>query len=51
VKFDFYHSKLRKQPYFAENFKIQEERDTPCPIPHVLREESGDKSQLSAIMV
>jgi len=23
VKFDFSHSKLRKQPFFAENFKIQ----------------------------
>jgi len=29
VKFDFFHSKLRKQPFFAENFKIQEGPSPP----------------------
>jgi len=33
VKFDFSHSKLRKQPYFAEIFKIQGWPRLPLPTP------------------
>jgi len=32
MNFDFYHSKLRKQPFFAENFKIQRVQ-APLPTP------------------
>ena len=31
VKFVFYPSKLKKQPLFANNFKIQGEAKAPCP--------------------
>jgi len=33
VKFVFSHSELRKQPLFAENFKIQGRADAPVPTP------------------
>jgi len=32
VKFVFYPSKLKKQPFFANNFKIQEGQ---APLPHL----------------
>jgi len=33
VKFDYFYLKLRKQPFFSENFKIQGALDPPFPTP------------------
>ena len=33
VKLVFYPSKLNKQPFFANNFKIQGARPSPAPLP------------------
>jgi len=37
VKFVFYPSKLKKQPFFANNFKIQGGLASPVPLPTPMR--------------
>jgi len=49
VKFGFYPSKMKKQPFFANNFKIQGVERSPCPPSdtHALIEVCGLKSHAS----
>jgi len=49
VKFVFYPSKMKKQPFFANNFKIQGMARSPCPPSdtHALIEVCGLKSHAS----
>jgi len=45
LKFDFSHAKLRKEPFFAENFKIQGDLGSLLRRPFIPTD-SSDKTQL-----